>query len=548
MSDEVFDLVVLGTGAAGLAAAVTAHGLGAATALVEKEPTVGGTTAVSGGVSWIPAHRRGPDPGAFPVEDALAYLGAFPDSRLPWDLVETFVRSGEAVLDLLEGASDVTFSISEGYPDYKPGKPGGRPDGGRSFNPSPFDFDRLGEWAGRVTRFPADWSDVGFDAETLARLAGTADAGARPGDLRFMGQALVAGLLAPLLRDGVPVLTGTRAERLIVEDGRVTGVAARTAAGTREFRARRGVVLATGGFEWDAGLVRAFLRGPMEAPVSPPGKTGDGLRMAMRAGADLANMPEAWWSTTVRLPGDEIGGHPRSRSIRSERTRPRSIMVNRAGRRFVNEAQDYNAIGSAFHQMDPENLRYPNGEAWLIFDERHLRTYGFLGVKPDEPAPPWFNGSAGPEELARRTGIDPAGLAETLRRWNRNVGEHGADPDFNRGADAYDQFWGDADLPPGPGRTLGAIDEPPYYAVPIFVGTIGTKGGPRTDVNGRVFDLDGGLIPGLYAAGNVSASPLGGAYPGAGATIGPALVFGARAAHHAVAGTPLKPSFPTSQP
>lgn len=536
---ETYDVVVLGSGAAGLTAAVTAQGEGARVAVFEKESRLGGTTAVSGGVVWIPAHTRGPSPDDFPVRDALTYLGAFRDMRLQQDLIEAFVQTGESMLDAVEALTPIRFWISDGYPDYKPELPGGRPDGGRSFNPSPFDFAQLGEWAPRIYAFPSDWSDVGFDAETLARLRRTSLHGRELTDTtRFMGQALIGGLLKPLLDAGTVVRTGARGVELLADGGRVAGVRIREAQRTYDVAARRGVVLATGGFEWDARLVESFLRGPMAAPVSPPGRTGDGLRMAMMLGADLGNMAEAWWATAVKIPNDTIDGQPRSRSIRSERTRPGCIVVNRRGRRFVNEAQDYNAFGGAFHQLDPQTLSYPNRESWMVFDERHLRRYGFLGVPHDAQAPAWFNGSPNLASLAARTGIDPTALEQTVQRWNHNVSQSCSDPDFHRGDSRYDTFWGDGSLPEGPGRTLGTVQEPPFYAVELHVGTIGTKGGPRTTVDGQVRHVSGKVIPGLYAAGNVMASALGGAYPGAGATIGPAMVFGYRAALHATAVEP----------
>lgn len=380
---------------------------------------------------------------------------------------------------------------------------------------------------------------MGFDAETLARLKGTALRGREfTESTRFMGQALIGGLLKALLDGGAVVRTGARAVELLKDGARVVGVRIQEGERVYAVGARRGVVLATGGFEWDENLVQAFLRGPMRAPVGPPGASGDGLRMAMSVGAALGNMAEAWWATTVKIPGDEIDGRPRSRSIRSERTRPGCIIVNRRGRRFANEAQDYNALGGAFHQIDPETLTYPNLQSWMIFDDRHLRRYGFLGVRPEDPAPEWFHGSATLAELAARTGIDPA-LVDTVERWNRNVSETMSDPDFHRGRSIYDGYWGDRSLPEGPARTLGTIEVPPFYAVPIHVGTIGTKGGPLTTVNGEVLHVSGDVIPGLYAAGNVMASAMGGAYPGAGATIGPAMVFAYRAAMHAVRGQPV---------
>ena len=179
-------------------------------------------------------------------------------------------------------------------------------------------------------------------------------------------------------------------------------------------RARRGVVLGTGGFEWDPKLVEAYLRGPMRGAVSPPNNTGDGLRMAMAHGADLANMGEAWWVPIVQLPGDTFEGHPRSRSVRLERTRPRSIIVNRAGKRFLNEAGEYNSMAGPFHFLDPKH-GYANDPAWIVFDSQHLKRYGFLGVLPEDEAPDWFAPSADLAELGEKTGIDADGLAAHAR-------------------------------------------------------------------------------------------------------------------------------------
>lgn len=529
--DSEADVVVLGSGVAGLTAALSAAAAGASVAVFEKADTVGGTSAVSGGIAWIPAHDRAPD-GPLTVADAMAYLDAQSFGSMDVTLVETFVRTGAAAIGFVEKHSAVRFEIADGFPDYKPELPGGRPGGGRSLSPRPFDLASLGAWRDRITTFPADWSNVGFDAETRARLnAGNADADA---DLGVAGAALVGGLLAGLLAAGVVPRTGARAVELLTGDGGVAGVRVVTAAGASTVRARRGVVLATGGFEWDADLVRAHLRGPMHGPVSPPNNTGDGLRMAMALGAELGTMSEAWWVPVVRIPGDTIGGRPRSRSVRLERTRPRSIIVNRAGRRFVNEAGEYNAMVGAFHYLDPRG-GYVNDPGWIVFDAEHLRRYGFLGVPPGGPVPGWYNASPDLATLAERIGADPSGLAATVARWNANVAT-GADPDFGRGASAYDGYWGDTAAEPAWARTLGPLDTPPYHAVPVTAGAMGTKGGPRTDADGRVRHVNGGVIRGLFAAGNAMAGPTGRAYGGAGGTIGPGIVFGYRAGYAAATG------------
>ncbi|QEN17105.1 FAD-dependent oxidoreductase [Mycobacterium sp. ELW1] len=522
--DREVDVVVLGTGAAGLTAALTAAASGASVAVFEKAPTVGGTTAVSGGIVWVPAHDRAAG-GELTVEDALKYLEAQSLGVMDRELVETFVRTGPEMLDFVEGNSALQFEVAEGFPDYKPELPGGQPGGGRSLNARPFDLATLDDWASRITSFPIDFSNVGIDAETRARIHAAVDD--MDGDYCVAGTALIAGLLKGLLDLGVTPVTEARAMELIGSASTITGV--RIALGDKEIRVRaeKAVILGTGGFEWDQRLVEAYLRGPLRGPVSPPNNTGDGLRMAMAHGADLANMGEAWWVPVIQIPGDTLGGRPRSRSVRLERTRPRSIIVNRFGKRFLNEAGEYNSMSGPFHQLDPR-LGYVNDPAWIVFDDQHLKRYGFLGVEPGGEAPDWFNKAATLAELEEKTGIDADGLSATLSVWNDNVGAE-IDPEFGRGASAYDGYWGDNSASTPALQTLGPLDTPPYYAVPVGIGAMGTKGGPRTDRDGRVLHVSGAPIPGLFAAGNAMAGVTGRAYGGAGGTLGPAMVFGYRA-------------------
>ncbi|PJE06896.1 FAD-dependent oxidoreductase [Mycobacterium sp.] len=534
--DHEYDVVVLGSGGAGLTAALTAAIAGATVGVFEKSDTVGGTTAVSGGIAWIPAHNRSPA-GELTTDDALRYLRAQSFGSMDDTLVDTFVRTGPSMLDFVEKYSGLRFEIAEGFPDYQPELPGGQPSGGRSLSAAPFDLNQIGVWAAHITAFPADWSNVGTDAETRARLHADVE---RSGELCVAGTALIAGLLKGLLDVGVAPCTNSRATELIVNGGgTVTGVRITGPEQSLAVRARRGVILATGGFEWDPLLVKAFLRGPMHGAVSPPNNTGDGLRMAMALGADLANMGEAWWVPIVRIPNDTIAGKQRSRSVRLERTRPRSIIVNKAGRRFVNEAGEYNSMAGAFHYLDPRG-GYVNDRAWMVFDSVHLSDYGFLGVAPGQPVPDWFCESADLAELGAKTGIDATGLTRTVERWNANVAA-GTDPDFGRGSSAYDGYWGDDRATTLAAKTLGPINTAPFYAVPVCVGSMGTKGGPRTDPDGRVLHVSGKPIPGLFAAGNAMAGATGRAYGGAGGTLGPAMVFGYRAGYAAATGESVKP-------
>lgn len=532
----VYDVVVLGTGAAGLVAAVAAADAGASVGVFEKADRIGGTTALSGGTTWIPVNPHQDAVGVSDCRaDALAYLESLSHGMIDPLLAAVLVDTGPELIRWLERATPVRFHIATGLPDYHPEHPGGKPQGGRSLDPALFSFRELGEWADRMV-MPDRIPRLMLTETALGGGNGIAvppdRAGRRAGDWRGCGHALVGGLLKALLDRGIEPVTGARAVSLHADVDGVTGVRLDTPDGPADVTARRGVVIATGGFEWDPGLVRSFLRGPMTSPASVPSNTGDGLRMAMAAGAMLANMREAWWVPTVEPPGDEAFGRQRARLVLRERTLPGSIMVNRQGRRFTNEAANYNALGGAFHQFDPVAFEYANLPCWLIFDAEYLRRYGFFTTPAGGCAPDWVARADSIGELADGIGVPGVALRKTITRWNRHAAA-GSDPDFQRGVSAYDGWNGDHERYPGPGATLGPLTEPPFYAVPVRSGALGTKGGPRTDADGRVLGLDGAPIAGLYAAGNAMAGVTGMVYGGAGGTLGPAMVFGYRAGQHA---------------
>jgi hypothetical protein len=248
--------------------------------------------------------------------------------------------------------------------------------------------------------------------------------------------------------------------------------------------------------------------------------------MAMRIGAMLGNMREAWWMPMIELPTDIV---PTGQQLLTyERTLPGAIMVNREAKRFTNEAANYNAFGAAFHEMDTIMGVYRNLPCWLVFDHTWLEKYGFAGGLggTEKARTDWITSSDTVGGLAEKLGIPSDTLEETVERFNANARDlH--DPDFKRGWSAQDQWWGDPTLRDGTARaSLGALETPPYYAIRVFSGALGTKGGPLTDTDARVVDVDGNVIPGLYAAGNAMSSPLGMTYGGAGGTLGPAMVFG----------------------
>ena len=533
-----FDVIVLGTGAAGLTAAMAAHDAGAKVGLFEKHDKVGGTTGLSGGVAWVPMNRFAAAAGVNDNrEEALAYLHSLSNGMLIPAMAEAFVDTGPELIDWLETATPLRLQLVKGYPDYHPERPGGKARGGRSLEPKMFAFEDLGDWADKVTGVDTPMSisetPLGGGTGVLSPEAWAERTRRRE---QGCGRALVGTLLKGCLDRGIVPQTEMRAHGLLLEDGRAAGVLFLDSDGDeQEVRASRGVVLATGGFEWDPELVQSFLRGPIQHPPSLPTGTGDGLRMAMAAGALLGNMREAWWVPVAVQPGETRNGEQAVTLVLRERTLPRSILVNRKGARFTNEAANYNALGAAFHQMDVSSFDYANRPAWLIYDQTFVDLYGGFGAGPGGPAPTWAMKAASLTELAAKIGLPAGSLEATVARWNDQVAQ-GRDAEFGRGESAYDGWSGDQSRYPGVGATLGPIEHGPFFAVEIVGSCLGTNGGPRTTVDGEVLAADGAVIPGLFAAGNAMASPTGMIYGGAGGTLGPALVFGYRAGRKAGAG------------
>ena len=505
-------VIVVGSGAAGFAAAIAAAHSGAQVTLLESTATVGGTTAMSGGVAWIPG---GPRTRALGFDDdrehALTYLRGLALGDFDDELVTRFVDRGPDVLDAIERTTPIRWRALA-YPDYHAPRPGGC-EGGRSFEPDPIALPPQHEG---LVRRPASWR-VRATQDELIRVTFDREVGVqreRDG-IQTMGRALSAGQLLGALDAGVHVHVSRPVVRLHIVDGRVEGV--ETSDGVLLGR----VVLASGGFERDERLRVTFLRAPVTGLTGCPGAHGDGLRMAMSVGAELGNMNEAWWAPTIRLPDASVDGAPLDFLLLSERGRPGTLMVDRDGRRFCNEAQNYNDVGRALHAFDPSGFRFARDPAWLIVDESYRERFPIGPVLPGEAgAADWVHADS-VKELALGMDVDPDTLELTMERYSRAAAD-GQDPDFGRGDSAYDRFVGDRSAAHPNLRPL----EGRLTAVPVHAGTLGTKGGPRTDTDGRVRHQDGGVVPGLYAAGNAAASPFGLLYPGAGGTIGQALVFG----------------------
>lgn len=523
------DVLVLGSGAAGLTAAILAYDQGAKVRILERTDKVGGTTAVSGGGIWIPMNDHMHEVGAVDSrEDALAYCRAIAMGRVEDDVIQAFVDFAPCMLRYLEANTPLRFAAMTAT-DYHAELPGGKT-AGRSVEPHPFDTRTLGEWRMRL-RPP---SSSPFPV-TRQEAFGKFDAFYRPWTIPqeivaermrqgivCLGQAVAGGLLKGVLDRGIPIQLETRARSLIVDGGKVVGVQAEQKGDSIDIRVNGSVVLATAGFEWNEALKAKFLGGPVTASNTPPFNDGDGLLMAMEVGADLANMGELWHFPSIMIPGELYEQRPLARGIVAERSGPHVIWVNTRGRRFVNEAANYNSIGKTLFEIDTTRHEYKNVPAWAILDSQYRRQYVLGTTMPEDPDPDWLLRANTLQELAIRANIDPAGLSQTVERWNGFV-RAGRDLDFDKGESAYDRFQGDK---AAPNANFGTIEKGPFYAFRVHAGALGTKGGPRTNAKAQVLNVRGQPIPGLYAAGNVAASIAGPGYYGRGATLGPAMTWG----------------------
>ncbi|ABD26020.1 fumarate reductase/succinate dehydrogenase flavoprotein-like protein [Novosphingobium aromaticivorans DSM 12444] len=531
------DVVVLGSGGAAMTAAIAAHDFGASEVVIlERSGMVGGTTAMSGGMLWIPNNHHMHEEGIEDSdEEVVTYLDSLAPGALDPETLWSFMQNGPEMLRYLAERTPVRLRAFKDFPDYQPYSPGAKPDGGRSLDNEAFSFERLGKWAGRVNPSKMAYPLRGSLMEAISGSLDEATLAEREaGDYRGLGQALAGALFMAVLDRNIPVEFEKRARKLVKDGDRVIGVIADDANGKPfRVRARRGVVIATGGFEWNETLVKAFVRGPLTGPVSVPENEGDGLLMAIEAGAQLGNMQNAFWMQSVlEFKPQHRNAKPNYLLGSDERARPGAILVNRAGKRFVNEAANYNALGKSLHAFDAGTHTYANLPYWLIIDQRYKDKYHTFNSPPGGPTPSFMMKADTLEELAEVAGIDPQGLVATVARFNDMV-RKGHDDDFNRGDNSYDNFymWGDTDFDP-PYRTLGVIDQGPFYAVKMEAGALGTAGGPRTNADAQVVDWNGNPIPGLYAAGNAMAAVLGEIYGGAGGTLGPGLTFGYVAGRH----------------
>ncbi len=532
------EVLVVGTGGAALTAAILAHDNGAKVTLIEKSDKVGGTTAVSGGGIWVPNNHHMAEKGwSDSREDALKYCKKLTKGRAEDELVETYVDTAPGMIKYLEEHTPLRLECVA-MPDYHPELEGGHmAEASRTLSPLLFDKNELGE--ARPNLRPNPFTGIPVTLSEMQKWEALSKPFQVPFDvinermkagLAGLGEALIGSLYKACLDRGIEPILNTRARDLVMEEGRVTCLLSERKGSNFRIGVRKGIILACGGFEWNNELKAKFLPGEITHPHSPPYNEGDGLKMAMAVGADLGNMSENWGFPSMVAPGIEYEGRTLNQCCFAERSLPHSMIVNKKGKRFVNEAANYSDMSKSFWILDPNTCEYANLPAWLILDQQYFEKYSCMNIMPGQPVPDYIERADSVEGLAKKVGIGPEAFTVSVRRFNEHA-LRGVDPDFQRGKSAYDRTYGDPNHKPN--SNLGTIEKPPFYAFPVYCGSIGTKGGPKINRHAQVLHASGQPIPGLYAAGNVAAGVSGPSYWGAGGTIGPAMVFGYIAGCHA---------------
>ena len=546
--DTAVDLVIVGSGGGGMVAALAATEAGATALVLEKQEKIGGSTCMSGGIMWVPNNPVMKAEGETDsYEDALAHFEAVIGEGGPGSAPErrhAFLTAGPEMVDFILSMG-VGLAYCRGYSDYYSNAKGGR-DAGRGIEPVPFDGNVLGDWLAKLQ--PGLAQSLGLSVMTnearslshynrsiaaftiAARVVlRTYSAKLRRQALLTNGASLIGQLLRAALDRGVEVWTEAPLEELIVEDGRVVGVRTVRDGAPVTVKAEKGVLLATGGFAHNRQMREQYSgdqpnRGRWS--ISNPGDTGEALQLAMDLGAKTDLMDEAWW-----LPSPRTGRFGQS-TLDQARQRPRTIYVDAAGNRFVNESNSYMEVGKAMYARNKTSRAVP---CWLIFDDRYRKRYAHLRSSPGRfPRKLLESGMLKQAwtlaDLARMCGIDEAGLATTVERFNEHASK-GLDPDYGRGESAYNRALGDPNRRVHP--CLGPIDEPPFYAVEVVPGDIGTCGGMVTNEYAQVLNGDDRPIEGLYATGNCTATVMDRWYLGPGASIANTMAFGYVAARHA---------------
>jgi 3-oxosteroid 1-dehydrogenase len=542
--DGSYDLVIVGSGAGSVPAALVAVQTGKSAVIIEKEAQVGGSTAMSGGVMWIPnstlMRRAGSDDSA---AEAAAYFDACAGELTRASSAArraAFLKEAPRVIDFLQGLG-LELIYADGYSDYHEAWKRGAKARGRALVAQVFNARQLGEWRTRLRRgvLPPMRMDEAPGLLMAGRTAASKLTLLRVGlrmlqnklgrDLVGGGAALYGQLLQIALRHRIPILTSAAVKGLLQQDRRVVGVTLEREGKVQRIHAATAVIIDSGGFSRNLAMREAYQPKPTSVhwTHSNPGDTGEVLQAARDIGIALDAMDQAWWVPSSFTPeGVKL-------MCTAEMQKPHCMMVDAGGTRYVNEATDYVVVGNTMYAHHRVSACVPS---WLIMDDQHRSKYAWAGQPPGKTPRHWIQQgymitADTLVELAKRCGIDPAGLTAQAARFNRYA-ETGVDEQFGRGRSAWDRYFADPTCAPNP--SLGSIVKPPFYAVKIFPGDVGTSGGILTDEHARALRTDGSVVPGLYAVGNATANVMGQAYPGAGASIAPSVVFGWIAARHAV--------------
>ena len=540
--DKEVDWLVVGGGGAGMVSALTAKHLGLDTLVIEKAPYMGGSTARSGGVVWIPNNylvREGGLPDS--EERARTYMASTVGNRVPSEVQESFVKYGPQMIEFLRDHTETRFVWSKGYSDYYPEATGGFPEG-RALEAVPFNGTLLGDnqkyfrppvlsgthYAGLLL----------FELFSVARMRRHWD-----GKLKFMkaayntitnrllgkkvmtaGQGTAGRLFYSILRANIPFEVNTALTSLVTENGRVVGAEVSKGGRTLRYKARRGVALTAGGFAHNQEMRDRYLPHPTSSKwsLAAESDTGDAIRAGESIGARLDLMDDAWWG-----PVSHVNANENPHFCVLERSLPGSMIVNSSGDRFVNEAAPYCDVVTRIYEVH-------NGTGtscvpvWLILDKAYKDYYMIASNMPRQPIPKRWNESgdvvsaSSLAELAEKIGVPADRLAKSMERFNK-LAETGVDEDYHRGDSAHDRMYGD---PYFKNPNLAPLTKAPFFAIRLYPGDIGTRGGLVINRFGQVVSQSGEVIEGLWAAGNSTASVMGNSYPGPGATIGPAMTFG----------------------
>ncbi|HEX7659099.1 MAG TPA: FAD-binding protein [Pseudonocardiaceae bacterium] len=549
------DLVVVGAGT-GLLGAIAAADAGRRVLVVEKSRYVGGSTSMSGGGFWIPGNSLLREFGVSDSrERASAYLDALVGDTAPRERRQSFLEHGPEAVEVLRRSLPNSWQHMREYSDYFPEVEGGSAFG-RAIEPAPFNLALLGDdrsllrppplaapvpmpITGRDYKFMNLVARQPSGAIAIAKRVGEGLGGKLLGrEYAAGGQALAAGLLIAARKHGVTIWTESPLRDLVVERGRVVGVVVQREGHAVSVRAERGVLLSAGGFEHNREMRQKYQSNALSEDwsLANPANTGDVIRIAQGNGAALTLMDQAWWFPAIPPIGDK--GYPGT--LLAERSLPGSLIVDGTGSRFFDEAVNYMTAGQIMLGIGRKDDKAPHLPAWLVFDQTYRNRYVLGGaVMPRMPLPKaWYDAGVAHKanslaELSQQVAA-PA-LAETVQRFNL-LAAQGHDDDFGRGNSAYDRYYGDPTVHPNP--NLGPLTRPPFYAVQVVPGDLGTCGGIQADGLARVVSTDGSVIEGLYASGNAAGNAFGAYYPGPGATIGQGLTFGYIAATHAVGKLP----------